>query len=318
MKRFFLYIILAVPFLFACNPARKLPQGQYLLVKNKLYVTKNTVDPDDLLSYVKQKPSGKQLRTWIRVRIYNGANKGKETKFNNWLKNSLGSEPVILDTSLTDNSVKQLRMYLDNKGYFNSEVRREIVFNYKHRKKQALVKYFIKTAAPYKIRNISYSIGDPNVKAYVYSDKGRTLLRSGEQYDVDKLSAERDRITTDLNNNGYYYFSSEFIRYKIDSALNSHQVDLTIDITDPMVPLPDNPDSLVRSTHKRYYINNVYICLDYNPTAADSVKYDTTSVQVPSRRKNNPPKTYYFVYHKKLKTKPKTLTQQIFIDRGDY
>jgi outer membrane protein assembly factor BamA len=307
----------------ACHPARKLPQGQYMLVKNKITIEHKTVDKDELKSYLRQKPNSKQLGTWIKVRIYNAASKGKETKVKKWFKNTLGSEPVVLDTNLTYSSTDQLRMYLNNKGFFNSEVSSKTIYLPRHRKnkakqKRARVEYYIKTTTPFTLRNINYSIADAGLKAFVYSDRGQTLLRSGDQYDVDKLAAERDRIASNLSNYGYYRFSVAYIKFRIDSALNNHQLDLTVDITKPALPMENDPDSLVYTNHKRYHISNIYINTDYDPRGGDTVKYDTLRVQVPARRRKDPPKSYFFIYHDKLKIKPKTLTQQIFIDSGDY
>jgi outer membrane protein assembly factor BamA len=310
------FAILAALIFFACNPARKLPDGQYLLVKNKITIVHKSIDASDLSSYIKQKPNKKQWGTYLRVRIYNLFNKGKTTKTKNWIKNTLGAEPVILDSGLTDNTVKQLRLYLNSKGYFNSSVKREIT--YLRKKKKARVHYMIDEASPYFINKISYSINDPNLRALIMSDKPHTLLKQGEQYDSDKLSAERDRITTDLNNSGYYYFTPEFIRYQIDSSLKSHQLDIRIDVADPQGPDPTNPDSIITKSHKRYYINKIFVSVDYNTLGGDTIHHDTTKVIIPSRKKGGLSKTYYFVSNGHLKIKPKTITQQIFIDSGEY
>jgi len=311
-----IFVLFAV-IMVACKPTRNLTEGQYLLVKNKFEIQNNRVEKGELSSYIKQKPNRKQLWTYIRVRIYNLYNKGKSTKFKSWVKRTLGAEPVLLDSALTEQSVKQLSMYLNTKGYFNSTVDKEIQTG-KKKKKIARVTYRIAPAAPYFLRNIQYSINDATMYRFVLSDQSKTLIKSGDQYDEDKLSRERDRITLDLNNSGYYYFSPEFIRFKIDTALNNHQLDVTIEIADPVKIAGGITDSMQTLAHRRFILNNIYLHTDYDASRTDQISGDTLRVQVPNRRKGGAPKTYFFISHGTLKIKPKTITQQLFIDSGDY
>jgi outer membrane protein assembly factor BamA len=311
-------ILLTLLMIGACNPARKLADGNYLLVKNKLSLKNKYADAGEVSSFIKQEKIRKQLGTYLGLRIYNLFNKGKDNKSKAWIRNTLGTDPVILDTSLVDQSVRQISLYLDSKGYFNSKVERTIDYNYKKKKNHAMVHYKVVEAPPYFIRNISYTISDPTLSAFIHSDKPRTLIKSGAQYDADVLIAERQRMTDDLHNLGYYYFDANFIHYKIDSSLGTHQLDIKIEVADPMVASADRPDSLVKTSHKRYYIKDTYIMVDPEVTANSNTKYDTLKVVVPHRKKNNPPRSYFFVYKDKLKIKPKTITQQIFIDSGDF
>lgn len=299
-----------------CKPTRKLTEGQYLLIRNQVELKNETIEKSEISSFIKQHPNRKQLGLYLRVRLYRLFAKGKENKFKSWVKKTLGEEPVLLDTSLTDQSVKQIRMYLNTKGYFKSEVNRDIRLNPKN--KTAVVTYRIRESAPYFVRKIDYRIQDETLRSFVMSGQGKSLIRSGDQYNEDNLSLERDRISLDLNNAGYYYFSPDFIRYRIDTALNNHQLDITIEITDPVQTGENGTDTLMVLSHKRYLIRNIYIHTDYDALRSDTVHTDTTRIVIPNRRKDRPPKTYYFISHGPLKIKPKTLTQQIFVDSGDF
>ncbi len=317
-KIYTILLLAAVILWPACNPARKLGDQEYLLVKNKVTLMNKYADAGEISDFIKQTKSRNQWGTYLRLRIYNLFNKGKDNKSKAWIRRTLGSAPVILDTGMADQSVKQIGLYLDSKGHFNSKVSREITYDYKNKKHQAMVHYRITESKPYFIREIRYSIKDPTLNAFILSDKPRTLIKKGEQYNADILAAERDRITDDLHNLGYYYFDASHIRYKIDSSFGTHELDLKIEITDPLVPDANKPDSMVRGSHKRYYIHDTYVIMDPDQRAADTIPYDTLRVVVPHRKKENPPRVYYVLYHDKLKIKPKTLTQQIFVDSGDF
>lgn len=309
-------LILVLLCLSACKPTRHVAEGRYLLVKNKINIAHKYVESGDLTNFIKQKPNRKQWGTYIRVRIYKLFNKGKDRKSKAWIKRALGDEPVYLDTNLTDQSVKQLRLYLNSKGYFNSSVSRKI--EYVKKKKIARVTYDVNEAQPYYIRNIRYTIRDATMDAFVASDRSKSLLNSGDRYDADKLSLERDRIAGDLGNYGYYYFSADFIRFNIDTALNSHQLDIEVEIIDPVKSPSGTVDAAVTQAHRRYYINNVYVHTDFDARRPDTIPSDTLRAVVPNRRKGQAPKVYYFIYHEKLRIKYKTLTQQIFVDSGDF
>ena len=303
------YIFL-LALLVACNPARHLSDEQYLLIKNKIEISNRSIESDDISAFIKQKPNRKFLGFYrFHLGAYNLANRGKkETKIKKWLKNTVGEPPVILDTILTNNSVNQIGFHLNNKGFFNSEVTKSI----KIKKKKAKVTYNIIAAQPYKIRNIEYSIADKKVLNFVHEKQDNSLLIKGNNYDVDILDDERERITKNLKDLGYFYFVKEYIRFKIDSSLNSHQLDILITISNFSYRTKENPDSIIRTNHKRYKINNIYIFSDYHPIKSDTIKYDT--LQYGKNEKNK----YYFLNSGKPKYKPKTISRMIFIKRKEY
>lgn len=357
------YLTLLLPVFFSlivlnsCNPVKYVRNGKYLLRKNVIVYHNKSTDTEGLTNYIKQKPNKRFLWMYTRIGIYNLFNKGKQTKFKDRLKNNLGEEPVILDTNLTDNSVKQIKMFLNNKGYFNSEVEKQIDTNlarqsYKNlrklfsktgyfntktsnnpellfneiisiadrvllRKRKADVYYHIKTSVPYKIKEISYYSTQPEITQILNDAKKESLIIPGRRYDADILDKERDRLNKIMKNEGYYYFTKDFIRYDIDSALNEHKLNIKMIVTEPYVRYPSKPDSLVVSIHKRYTIKKIYVFTDYVPIANDTSKYDTLVFSVPYRKKNYPPLEYNFIFKNKMKIRPKTYTQSLFIKAGD-
>ena len=102
-------------FLFACNPARQIPQGKYLLVKSKIIADTLILSKESFLPFIKQKPNRKILGLFrFHLGVYNLGSAGKNKKFNRWLK-SIGEEPVVLDSELTDRSKQQINLYLSKK-----------------------------------------------------------------------------------------------------------------------------------------------------------------------------------------------------------
>jgi outer membrane protein assembly factor BamA len=222
--------------------------------------------------------------------------------FREWLVN-IGEEPSIYDSTLTKRSVKQIRLYLNNKGYFNNTVKDSVV---KFGKKVS-VHYNIKTPQPYTIRHISYEIDDNLVDYYVLSDTMNCLVQPGQNYNVDLLQKERERITKLLKNEGYYYFTKEYIYFSVDSALNNHQVDLTIGIKKQSHTISSSNDSVVETNHERYQLNDIYIVTDYVPSSDAQVQRDTLKVQ----------DGYIFMYEGKLKFKTGIILNEVYMHSGE-
>jgi len=88
--------------------------------------------------------------------------KGKREKksdrqlFGEWLLN-VSEPPVIYDSLLAEKSAKQIKLFLNNKGYFTSSATYSV--HYKGGGK-ADVYYTIKASEPYTINAIEYKIPD--------------------------------------------------------------------------------------------------------------------------------------------------------------
>jgi len=308
-------LLLFAMLLTGCDVTKPISDKDHLLIKNKFQINTRKVTGEELSGYLQQQPNTKLFGLFrASIAFYNMGSKGKETKFKKWLRTKPGSPPVLLDTGLVNVGMKQMRLYLANKGYFNSQIDDSIVF----RKKKAIVYYKIKTTEPYTVRRFLYSIPDTQTASHVYKDTAKCLIRPGHNYDAYLLDDERGRITTNLLNYGFLRFSKNFIVYHIDSSLNNHKLDITLEITNPVVPSFDDFTTVVQANHKRYYIDKILIYPESDHLQADTGRYDTLVKTYENPAKGIPSSTYYFLYRGKFKVKPRTITQAIFITPGSY
>ncbi len=318
-QNIFLLIFTGIIFL-SCNPTRTLTEGEFLVNNNSIEIDNNKVSKEDVSSYIKQKPNRRILIFFrFHLGVYNISHSKKEHKLLKWLGvykmgDIIGEPPVILDTLLTNKSVKQIKLYLNSKGYFNSIVNKEIHY----KKKKANLKYIAHTSRPYIIKELKYSIKDDLVRSCVYGDTSNSLIIIGNNYDTDVLQSERERITTNLKNDGFYYFTKEFITYNIDSAFGNHQLEITLEVRNPLIKSNEYSDSLISVSHKRYRINDINIYPDYSSLELDSARYKKYSFFAAQRKKSSLPTVYNFLFKDTLKIKPKTITQSILFKRGDY
>jgi outer membrane protein assembly factor BamA len=268
---------------------------------------------EDLEPYVQQHPNKKLLGLFrTNIAFYNMGSHGKETKFKKWLRNKIGTAPVLLDTSLVSVTLKQMSLYLGNKGYFHSMVTDSI----RYKKKKASVEYHIQTSNPYKVRNLFYSIPDTQVAAFVYKDTAKSLIKRGKNYDAYLFDDERTRITSNLQNSGFYKFSNIYIVYRIDSNFRQYQMDITLEITNPVVPSFENFNTVLQAPHKRYFINKIYVYPEFDHLITDTGRYDTLVKSYQSAVKGQPPNTFYFLYRNRFNVKPRTIAQSIFVSPG--
>ncbi|MBK8876725.1 MAG: hypothetical protein IPN13_23710 [Bacteroidetes bacterium] len=117
-----LLIILSAWFISSCSPVRDLGENKYMLHKNTIRSDKSELN-ESVTSILKQKPNRKILGIFrFHLGVYNLANRGKQTKFKSWVKRTIGEEPVVLDSVLTQKSREQVKQFLPNNGYFNAVV----------------------------------------------------------------------------------------------------------------------------------------------------------------------------------------------------
>ena len=280
----------------SCSPTRLLNDNQYLLQNNRIICKDLRIDKDEISRIIKQKPNRRILQIFhFHLGVYNYTSFGKERKWKKWLKNTIGEEPVVLDNNLTKKSSQQIKLHLNKKGYFNSDVKDSTFYGYK----RAKVFYTIKPDKHYTFGNIKYVIPDALVNSYIESDKSNSLVKKGNIYDEDVLERERVRISLYLKNNGYFDFIKEYVHYEADSALKNHTINMVLEIQNP------EKDTLVsQSGHSQYQINNITINIK---NSAKLLLIDSTFV-IPA---------FTFSYHKKLPIKTPVILTPLFFSKGD-
>lgn len=301
--------------LSACNPSSKIARrGGYMLNKISIKTDSRDLPPDELSAFLLQKPSPAFLGVFhISTSVYEMASKGKKTGFKRWVIKSFGSKPVLYDSVQIKASRVPMMIYMSNKGYFEPVITDTAI----RRGSKVNVIFRVKAGQPYSIRNISYDIRDTLLASFFLEKKDASLVKEGIRYDSYLLDQERDRITLDMKNNGYYAFSKDYIRFKADSALISHQMDLKMVINNVRLNAAGSRDSVTQTNHPRYIINNIYIHPNANPNVQDTSRRDTLQVKYHFDAGDTTTNQYYLVYRNKLRIKPSALTHALFLRNGE-
>ncbi len=305
-------ILFIFTILMSCSPARRLPDGEYLLHRNRINTKDASIKRDELKSFVRQTPNRRILGFYrFHLNVYQLAGNGNDSRFRSWLRHTIGEPPVIYQQSLTDNTRQQFELYMHSKGYFNAEVDYDVRF----RKRKAIVTYTIKGHTPYSIRQLTYNINDQHLAAFVYEDTTSTLIQTGKRYDTDNLQAERARISRDLRNNGFFHFSRDFIFFSVDSTIGGHQVDIELQVKDPPQVRPTRTDNTLSARHRRFMIDNIFIYPEFSPFQTGFAYSDTT---IHKDTRNQQQSEYVFFHDEQMRIRPRAIVNNIMLRQGQY
>jgi outer membrane protein assembly factor BamA len=256
--------------LSGCNPTKYVKPNELFLKKTNVKIDTRKIDKDNLESLVKQKPNKKILGLFrFHLGIYNNW----PWKNGNFRENS-GEAPVIYDSLLTVKTAKQLKLFANKRGYFDSKVN----YSTKIHNNKIKVEYEIIAGAPYKIKSIDYVFADEEIKKSSYFILRNTIapLRPGNTFDIDILDKQRETIKREMKNLGYYYFNKDYVKYKVDSTVGNKEIAIKLYINNETIK-DNSSDTLIEKKHSKYYINdiNVYLSKNFNDKNLDL--FDTVS-----------------------------------------
>lgn len=271
MRRLFpiLLLLCAACLLASCNATRRVPTGQYLLVKNKVKVDRDkelardeVVHAETLEPFIRQHPNKRFLGTNFYIWVYNQANPAKDNGWNRF-KRRVGQAPVLLDTLQVQRTAREMKIFMDGRGFLDARTHYEI----DSARRKARVTYYARQNQPYRIGTISYDFRDRLVESVIMEDSAATLLRSGNLFDISVLDNERVRITDYLKARGYYDFTINNISYVADSTAGDRTVNLTMVVRQHLAGYDQFGDPVL-DNNQIYRIRDIYVYPNYDPTVA--------------------------------------------------
>lgn len=268
---FLLLLGIALGFFSACGNIKYLPQGKNLHTSTAIEIAPNALITDkytvkkELYSLSRPKPNKKMLGTVrFKLSVYNRT-KDRKKGFAKWLNEKIGEAPVVIDTTLLERTRRNMQQYMFNHGYFNNVAS----YTIKDKNRRSKVTYNISAISPYKVRNIYYPPDTTdNIHALVNKMQAQSLIISGQEFSVDILQSEINRIAYQLRCYGYYDFISKNLSFELDSTQGNRTLDVYLNLKPPS----DGTE------HKAYKIKNIYIFPDYEVGKPPSYYADTLLV----------------------------------------
>lgn len=185
-----------------------------------------------------------------------------KSRIGKWFFKHFASNPILISDVNPKLRALVAKNALTYYGYFNGDVTSEIITNKKNPKK-AKIRYRVTLHEPYKLANITYTGFSTTADSLIQASMDKSLLKDGEQFNVNNLTGERERINSLLRDNGFYYSQTGYINFLADSINTPGHIELRI-----------KPKGLSQQVKQPYKIGNIefQILNNSNGLPKDSVK----------------------------------------------
>lgn len=209
--------ILVVLVWSSCSLTKRVPEGQSVLVENKVTFAKES-DKDkvtDISKYIKQKQQSSILGFNTKVAMYN-------------ISRRMGRAPVLFDESQVSASVSNIKKHLDYLGYYNSTVNDYI----ETKDKKTTVNYVVTLGKSYKIDSVVFSAPDEKTLAILLANAKDGNLKKGTHLSERNLEEEVVRLENIYQNLGYFNFSKNHFAFRADTIEKSGKAIVYADLKD--------------------------------------------------------------------------------------
>jgi outer membrane protein insertion porin family len=226
------YILSAMMLLLnACSALKSVPKGQQLYTGAKITIitddkienkgkvkqnTKSVLRPDPNTNILGMRP-----QLWL---YYHVKEPKKKKGLRVWLRNKVAQEPVYITSVDIPLVVKGIDAALYNTGFLDSYSDYEIVQG--KNGKTASINYRLHLKPAFKIEQISFPQDTGALSSVIASTAKETLIKKGDNYNLETLVKERARIDNYLKERGYYYFNPDYLLYNMDTANGNRTVKL--------------------------------------------------------------------------------------------
>ncbi|MDD2437600.1 MAG: BamA/TamA family outer membrane protein [Massilibacteroides sp.] len=292
--------------LAACSTTRNLPEGEILYTGIKALEIEDTVNTkasktakeevEAALAYAPNNAlfGSSSIRTpfpfglWVYNAFVN-----KRGVVNKWIFETLAAQPVFVGTVNPEVRVKVAKNLLNEHGFFNGMASYELVPDKKDSLK-ASVRYHIVMNQAYTYDSIRHIRFRHRADTIMQMYQHRQVIRPGDNFNVMSLEEERQRISTLLRNEGYYYFRPEHIVYQADTTIFPGKVSLRL-MRNQNTP---------RNALRPWKIGNVSVHMSgyENELPTDSIRYKDITIY----------------YEGKLRVRPTVLYRQLKFKSGNY
>lgn len=212
----------------ACSVSRLLPEDGYLLDKVVIRSDSASLSPAPLQGYIRQHPNSKWFSLFkVPMGIYSLSGRDSTKRINRFVRR-LGEAPVVYDNKMALRTRQNIESAVQNLGYLDADVE---LHERVHRHKMSLL-YQIHPRERYTVRLMQLEVQDRGVDSVMHreGDGYQITLESGMDFDLNRLDAERGRLSSYLLNHGYYRFHKDFVHFVADTAIGHRRVDVQMQV----------------------------------------------------------------------------------------
>ena len=284
--------------LTACTGIRNLPAGEklYTGATIKLESTENfNTKPFKAIALSGVRPLPNKVYLGIRPKLwlYNLGGTEPKSKLEKWLKKT-GEAPVLMRDVKPGATSAIIDAKLFNAGIFKSYTESKII----EKKHSFSVIYTSHIHKPYVVKVLNYAISEDSISHLVLSQKDNSLIKPGDDYSLDKLKGERNRIDVFLKDHGYFYFNTDYLLFKADTSDANRNVTFNLTLKE------DIPANALLVCHiNKVTVNQKYSLNERRKiTANDTLRYENV---------------VFIGKETQMKVRPKILLESVYLRKPE-
>jgi outer membrane protein insertion porin family len=289
-------MIIVIALLFSsCSNLRYLDEGQKLYTGSKVKIESDEKisNKGDVVSelerVIRPQPNEKFLFWRPRLWFYNVAGENPGNALTRYMRNRIGRPPVLFEDFSIDRSLRLMENRLFNMGFFDPQINYQI----KERKKRAGAEFLVTLSAAFTIAELLPLEPDSEIAKHINESLDESLIKPGRDYRFSVLRDERERITTHLKEQGYFYFHPDFLLFRADTTGGERKVSLSLSLK---TNVPAN-------AKERFYIRNTFINTAFTLVGEQQVS-DTINLE-----------NGIYLLNNNGEFKPSTLKRAIFFEK---
>ena len=236
-------LLIPVVLLTSCGVSKFIPEDEYLYTGAEI----NIEGPEDrkkemaaleseLSGLLRPSPNTSGLLGRPGLRWHYRVEKGKGNFITRFLNRRFGEEPVYLSDVNIERNREILLNRIENRGYFDARVDYRIDTIQKNK---AALNLEIKAGPPWTIKSYQYeAISLPDtvdlvktrLDSLLAESVTRSEIRPGMNYDLRTFRRERERITDELLELGYFFFIPDYLHFSVDTSAGDRKTDLFLQL----------------------------------------------------------------------------------------
>lgn len=252
LQKIALYLCSVLLFLSSCSVSRFVPEGEYLLDKVSIQSDSSELKTGPLSLYVRQHPNGRWFNLWrVPMLPYMLSGTDSTSRWNRFMWR-IGEQPVIADTVQAEYCRADIQAAVRGLGWLDAEVE----LQQRHKKHKVMMHYQVHPGTRYQVEGIDRRYNDSTASPIILQHEDESLLHPGMPFDLNVLDAERSRINSLLQNQGFYHFNRDFLRYEADTTRATHSGNVAL-IVDPY-RTSSNPRPRAHQQYRFGYVEYIF------------------------------------------------------------